>query len=94
MGVAREFTLALIQSLLPWVTIWVLAKYFLLQGKTNAALIESLTRQVLATKHPWAAQQALSVLRGEQLAEDQLKAMDTGDTTPQQGPFDTEEDLA
>ncbi len=71
----QEFTLALMQAVLPYVTIWVLAKYFLLQGKTNTELIRNLTRQVLSTKNPWAAQQELHAMAGETKAEAQLKDM-------------------
>jgi hypothetical protein len=58
------FSNALLDSLLPWITIWVLAKYFLLAGKQYRETInrllanhDDLTAQVIAFKNPWAAEQ-------------------------------------
>lgn len=59
----NEFVLALIQALFPWITIWVLAKYFHYQARRDAdregRLLQTnddLTSQIIAFKNPWAAQ--------------------------------------
>lgn len=60
----QQFATALVGQLFPWITLWVLAKYFLLVGNQSRMVIErllarhdDLTAQVIAFKNPWAAEQ-------------------------------------
>lgn len=60
----QQFATALTGEFLPWITLWVLAKYFLLVGNQSRMTIErllarhdDLTAQVIAFKNPWAAEQ-------------------------------------
>lgn len=71
-----EFVLALIQAIFPWLTLWVLAKYFTMARKSDAeretrllSTIDDLTAQIVAYKNPWAAEmfartQSLTKSRG------------------------------
>lgn len=59
----QEFVLALIQAVFPWMTLWVIAKYFSLESKREAErenrllrTVDDLTAQIVAFKNPWAAQ--------------------------------------
>ena len=60
----EQFVVALLGELLPWITLWVLAKYFLLAGNQHCKTVDrllarhdDLTAQVIAFKNPWAAEQ-------------------------------------
>lgn len=59
----QEFVLALIGALFPWLTMWVILKYFHYQARRDAEregrLLQTnddLTAQIIAFKNPWAAQ--------------------------------------
>lgn len=59
----QEFVLALISALFPWLTMWVILKYFHFQARRDAEregrLLQTnddLTAQIVAFKNPWAAQ--------------------------------------
>lgn len=59
----EEFVLALIGAIFPWMTLWVLAKYFLMARRGDVAretrllsTVDDLTAQIIAFKNPWAAE--------------------------------------
>lgn len=60
----QQFAVAFFGEIFPWVTIWVVSKYFLLGGKQYREVIaglmahsQALTQQVVAYKNPSAAEQ-------------------------------------
>ena len=64
----EQFVIALLGELMPWMTIWVLAKYFLLHGKQRVegeqrllATLGDLTAYIVALKNPQAVQQVANM---------------------------------
>ena len=64
MSPIEQFVVAMMGELMPWLTLWVICKYFLLHGKqrvegekSQLAMLGDLTAYLVALKNPQAIQQ-------------------------------------
>lgn len=68
MNSIEQFVIAMMGELMPWLTLWVICKYFLLHGKQRVegesrllATLDDLTACLVAMKNPVAAQQVANM---------------------------------